>query len=283
MWQPKVPEHLLDAYRELRVPLISIFLIIVLLAAFYIGDFFKGDWDSDIFGNLATEFAGVLITFLLLESVIRHRDQRQLAEHRKIALRNLSIPISRHVGTLFSMYKSTIEKFPDEEWKTTELCKFFNDDFFESIVHLDFSIKAPVYGDLSWGQYLASQFNEFSERLESAVDKYGGGLLPPDLDLIEQIVNSQYARYLISIGQTIPPANSSAMLLSSKHGGAVQYGTEADEKSFQDSLKNYHKLLISLTDRVNNVLEESGRKPIVVHAHWKTNVGPSIGSGRFRG
>ena len=58
-----VPAHIRETLKDLRVPLVILVVLFVLSVLLYFADLSPGGWDTDMFGNLATELAGVLLTF----------------------------------------------------------------------------------------------------------------------------------------------------------------------------------------------------------------------------
>ena len=274
----RIPTHIRDTMKDLRVPLLTLVLLFVLLAILYFADLFSGDWDTDMFGNLSTELAGVLLTFLLLESYINHRD-RKLADHRRqIALRALSLALRRHLGTLFTMFKATSIKAPCDPQRQVNPRDFFDETFYGTIVYLNFSAKAPVIPEMSWGQYLASQFEDFTKRLERVLEVFGSGLFPGDLDLLERLVNSPYARFLTMMHLSIPQTGTSAMMLSVEDGGAITFVSPKSKEDFKRDKKAYHEALVELIDIVNTSIRDTDQEPIKVVQHWEQHVAPAVGS-----
>lgn len=276
----KIPEHIRESIEEFKTPLIILSIIFSAIVILYFGNFFTGGWDEDIFGGLLTEIVGVFLTFLLLESYINHRDKKQFEHKRQIALRSLSIAIRRHFGTIFNMFKASSIKDGKSTHKLTNPNNFINEEFYNTISYLDFSAKAPVTGNITWAQYLAGNFKEFSEKLENSIDKYGSGFTPNDLDMLETLVSSSYASFLISMGNSPSHQANSAMLLNSNNGGGLSFLSDEGEKRFNSEIKKHHETLVALTDAVNEILTSIDRDKIVVIEEWGSHVSPQIGSAR---
>lgn len=275
-----IPVHIRETLKDLRVPLVILGALFVLSFLFYFADLFPGDWDTDIFGNLATELAGVLLTFFLLGLYISHRERRLTDHRRRIALRSLSLALRRHVGTLFSMFKATCTEVPEDPQRQVEPNNFFDERFYNTIVCLDFSAKAPAIPEMSWGKYLALNFEDFTNRLERALDIFGVGLFPGDLDLLELLVNSPYAR-MLTMNSSIPLAGASAMmLLSIEDGGSVTFVSTKSKEYVNRSMRGYHEALMKLIDIVNESLRDTDQESIMVVQHWEQHVAPIVGSAR---
>jgi hypothetical protein len=277
-----IPAHIREAIRDLRGPLFVLVSLIVVFILLYVGNFFSGDWDTDVFGNLATELVGVFITFLLLESYISHREKKLSDHRRKIALRSMSMLLSSHLGTIFTMFKATSIESPSEPVRYTEVCKFFDDKFLNTIIYLDFSAKAPVIPSMTWGEYLVMQFKQFHERLENAADKFGAGLTPEDVDLIEQLINSTYARMLMSNFGVRFGHGKLAMLLDVERGGSINFASVTSQNEFYGSIRSYHQALCELVLRVNEVIKYMGKEPIRVIEAWGDHHSPGTGSARCK-
>ncbi len=277
-----IPKHIKESFSDLKWPLITLLIILIVFVILYFGNYFDGEWDSDIFGGLVTEVAGVFLTFLLLESYINYRDRKQFEHRRQVALRSLSIALRRHFGTLFSMFKAASPNTASGDHTLTKPDVFFNKNYLDTIAHLDFSVKAPTTSGISWAQYLTMSFKDFSERLENTIDKYGLGLTPSDLDILETLVNSQYSMFIISIGTHYAPRGPSPMLLSTLKGGSTTFTSDESEKSFKKEIINYHEGLVELASIVNEVLETIDRDLIVVVEEWGSHVAPQIGEARIQ-
>lgn len=277
-----IPPHIREAISDLRGPFIGMVFLIGIFIFLYVANFFNGDWDTDMFGNLATELVGVFVTFLLLESYISHREKKLSEHRRKIALRSMSTLLRSHLGTVFGMFKAASIESPSELVRHTEVCKFFDDKFFNTIIYLDFSAKAPVIPSMTWGEYLEMEFKKFHDRLENAADKFGAGLTPEDVDLIEQLINSTYARMLMSSFGTRLGHGKLALLLDVKRGGSINFASENSQNEFYESMKSYHKALCELVLRVNEVIKYMGKEPIRVIEAWGDHHSPKTGSARCK-
>jgi hypothetical protein len=275
-----VPVHIRETLKDLRVPLVILVVLFVLSGLLYFKDLFPGGWDTDIFGNLATELAGVLLTFFLLGLYISHRERRLTDHRRRIALRSLSLALRRIVGTLFSLFKAKSTEAQNDPQRQVEPKVFFDARFYDTIVNLDFSAKAPVIPEMSWGKYLALNFEDFTNRLERALDIFGVGLFPGDLDLLELLVNSPYAR-MFTMNSSIPLTGASAMmLLSIEDGGSVTFVSTKSKEYVDRSMRVYHEALMKLIDIVNESLRDTDQESIMVVQHWEQHVAPAVGSAR---
>jgi len=275
-----VPVHIRETLKDLHVPLVILVALFVLSVLLYFTDLFPGGWDTDMFGNLATELAGVLLTFFLLGLYISHRERRLTDHRRRIALRSLSLALRRHVGTLFNMFKATSTEAPDDPQRQVEPKGFFDERFYNTIVYLDFSAKAPAIPEMGWGQYLFLQFEDFANRLERVLEIFGVGLFPDDLDLLERLINSHYARALTMWGSSIPRTGASAMMLSIEDGGSTTFVSTKRKESFYRDMRTYHEVLVELIDLVNDSLRDTDQEPIMVVQHWEQHVAPVAGSAR---
>lgn len=278
----KEPIHFLETLKEFRKPLLYLTALLILCGIIYLTDPFSGNWDTDIFGGLATELGGVIVTVLLLESYISQRDKKLSYHRRQVALRSLSIALRRHLSTLFNIFKATSVKAPAESFRLTEVSQFFGDTFLSRIQYLDFAAKAPVIPQMTWAEYLAWQFKDFSDRLENTADKFGLGLTPDDIDLIERLINNPYANSLKNRSLSFLNGESAPLLLSIEKGGVINFVSDKSRNSFYRDLNDYHAALVDLTNSVNQVLRESGKDLIQVVEQWGDHVSPKIGSACYK-
>jgi hypothetical protein len=154
--------------------------------------------------NLGTEILGILLTVLLIDAVIRRKEERERAWYRRIALQQLRIPLTKHLQLLSDMYKASVERKPDRE--ISSLGDLFSEDYFEQITYFNAMGPSPsappadrsslASGNMPlpipWYQYLSTQVKQFKEDVERVVDKYAMHLDPETLDLLEQLAKSPF-------------------------------------------------------------------------------------------
>jgi hypothetical protein len=179
------------------------------------------------------------------------------------------------------MFKATSTNAPDNPQRQVAPNYFFDETFYNNIVYLDFAAKAPVTSEMSWGQYLSLEFEDFKNRLESSVDKFGLGFSPNDLDIVEQLINSRYAGMLNMRGSSISLGGTSAMMLSIEDGGSITFVSSKAKESFYRDMRAYHEVLIDLVDLINESLRATDQELIMVVQHWEQHVAPAVGSARF--
>lgn len=85
---------------------------IALLSAYLYSTRFGPDWLKDVSLNVGTEVLGILLTVMLIDAVIRRKDQTERDRVVKVAFAQLRIGLQQHIGVLQSMYKASISHPP---------------------------------------------------------------------------------------------------------------------------------------------------------------------------
>jgi hypothetical protein len=225
--------------------------------------------------NLGTEILGILLTVLLIDAVIRRKEERERAWYRRIALQQLRIPLTKHLQLLSDMYKASVERKPDRE--ISSLGDLFSEDYFEQITY--FNAMGPsgtssgVYQPpIRWFQYLKYESEKFREDLERIVDKYAMHLDPDTLDLVEQLANSAF----INDGRFHLPMVVTSLQSSGHQGPYNHFMAEDHTHTVRDHTRVFTKVV-----GVYNKEAPDDRKVLVRDKRiWADNVAPAVGSSR---
>jgi hypothetical protein len=233
--------------------------------------------------NLATEILGILLTVVLIDAVIRRKEERERAWYRRIALQQLRIPLTKHLQLLSDMYKASVERKPDKE--ISSLGDLFSEDYFEQITYFNAmgpSPSSPPAGPsavasgnmpppIPWYQYLSTEVKQFKEDVERVVDKYAMHLDPETLELLEQLANSPV---VFTVGHLPMTATS---LQTWGHQGAYNPFMVEDDTRW---VRKHTNLLLKVVDIYNKEAPDD-RKILVRNIRiWTDGWAPAIGSAR---
>ncbi len=229
-------------------------------------------WLQDLALNLGTEVAGIVLTIVLIDAVIRRNEAAERLRIRRVAFQQLRIPFQHQLSALQKMYKAAAthlpEKFP------VEARDLFNEAFFQELRLLDFSRPAPLGKNttLRWADYLRIESENFKLALDRTLDKYAVFLDVDSVEMMEEILTSSYLSILIQI--------SSARGSDEKHGNTSP-DCLLSSSAMDDLFRNYIACFTRLIESHNKNLP-SDQKIKVSEIYWQANFAPGTGSGRIQ-
>lgn len=219
--------------------------------------------------NLLTEVLGIIFTIVLIDRVLRRREERERMRYCRIALQQLRFPLMEHLEVLFNMYKASVQRKPERRISSLE--DLFEDDYFEQVSHLDLSKPAPVAPQMQWGDYLLHETQRFKDALERVVGRYAVPLGPDTVDIAEQLIASR----LISMLERFPAMRASRPAQFRGWPEPMLYGMGGLVRQYTDAFA-------ALVDIYNDEAPEDQRVAITKKNLWKENVSPRIGSARIQ-
>lgn len=252
----------------------ALFLPTLILTAISLGCFViyflapaAKEWLKDIVLNLGTEIVGILLTIGLIDRVIRSNQEAERKKYQALAINQLRIPLSHHLGVFMDMFKASITSAPERTYQ--RVSDLFDDDYFRNVAFLDFSKQAPVTGNIQWFDYLSYEFSKFKDSLSRTIEKYSPYLDLETIDLVEQLLNSNLMAFI---------AQAPAIREIDKREGFKRAYNLFWE--MQSIVKEYADVLSQLIEKYNQYAPDE--KEIVIHSYvWSNNTSPQIGSGRI--
>lgn len=240
--------------------------------------------------KLGTEILGILFTVLLIEAVIRRKEERDRAWHRRrawyrrIALRQLRIPLNNHLRLLSDMYKASVERKPDRE--ISNLRDLFSEDYFEQITYFNAMGPSPAAHPMPlcsvtsgaqrrwipWDQFLSTEVKQFKEEVDRVVDKYAMYLDPETMDLLERLANSPV---VMSVGH-LP---MSATMLLQSWGPQQAYNPFIVEDDAR-IVRKHTDVFSKVVDIYNKEAPDDRKVLIRNYKMWSDGVAPAVGSSR---
>jgi len=229
------------------------------------------DWLKDVSLNVGTEVLGILLTVLLIDAVIRRKDQAERDRVVKVAFVQLRIGLQQHVGVLQSMYKASISHPPHNLPKT--LNELFGPDYFVQVAFLDFSKPAPLASvkPLQWFDYLHMEMEQFKATLTRTLEKYAVCLDPNTVELLEEIIASSFIGFLTQV-KSIPA-------LDQKEGFQRQYNFFSAQ-GMPDLTRQHIELIKRLSLEANHNLPKE-KQVGINEQNWRNDIAPTFGSARL--
>jgi hypothetical protein len=225
--------------------------------------------------SVGTNILVIIIAFMLVDRVIKQREEQERDKYRAVALRQLRIPLNQHLRLLSNMYKASVERKPDTE--ISNLDDLFNEDYFEQIAHFDVGRPGPASGGvgqpaLPWFQYLYLEVEKFKEDLERVADRYAGYLGADTADVVEELLHSPFVGYIRSLPTLATTLRNPPLSGMPPWSGALNL-------LHPHTLSEHTRLFSKLVDVYNeNALDD--RKVVVSDGMWSDNAHPHIGSAR---
>lgn len=234
--------------------------------------------------NLATEIMGILLTVLLIDSVIRGREERERKRYRSVPLQRLHQPLSNHLDLLCSMYKAAVREKPNyTSWCLEDL---LTEDYKNQLSHLDLlkpgpSVRIiqdfpPQREPIPWFQHLHEQGKGFRENLERVVEKYAMQLDSETAGLIENLIHSPFMYRIVDHGPSIARSYQSfANWQGATHAPLTILSLPGDT-----SVLEHTRAFVQLVCICNEIEPEDRKIRISESTAWWDNVSPSVGSAR---
>ena len=238
----------------------------------------------DFLLSVGTNLLVIIIAFILVESVIKQREEQERDKYRAVALRRLRIPLTHHLQLLSDMYKASVERKPDRE--ISNLRDLFSEHYFEQITYFNaigpspaaepMSLRAVTSGAqrrwIPWYQYLSTEVKQFKEEVDRVLDKYAMYLDSETLDLLEQLANSPV---VMTVGQ-LP---MTATMLLQTWGPQQAYNPFILEED-QPIVREHTDVFSRLVDIYNKEATDDRKIFVRNDRVWKDNVSPAVGSAR---
>lgn len=244
---------------------------IALLSAYLYSSQCGPDWLKDVSLNVGTEVLGILLTVLLIDAVIRRKDQTERDRVVKVAFAQLRIGLQQHIGVLQSMYKASTLHPPQTNPKSLD--ELFSPDYFVQVAFLDFSKPAPLASvkPLQWFDYLHMEMEQFKATLTRTLEKYAVFLDPNIVELLEEILASSFIGFLTQV-KSIPA-------LDQKEGVQRQYNFFS-ARGMPELTQQHIELIKRLSLEANRNLPNEKQVGINVQ-NWRNDIAPKFGSARL--
>jgi len=244
---------------------------LVLLGLYLYAERCGPEWLKDVSLNVGTEVFGILLTVLLIDAVIRRKDQTERDRVVKVAFAQLRIGLQQHIGVLQSMYKASISHPPQNHPKSLD--ELFGPDYFVQVAFLDFSKPAPLASvkPLQWFDYLHMEMKQFKATLTRTLEKYAVFLEPDTVELLEEVLASSFIGFLTQV-KSIPA-------LDQKEGFQRQYNFFSGQ-GMPDLTRQHIDLIKRLSLEANRHLPRD-KQVGINEQNWRNDIAPKFGAARL--
>jgi|GEM_PF-3972297 len=241
--------------------------VVFLLSSASLFSYWKG-WFSDFTLNLGTELIGILITVVFIDLVISRHEQREKSKLRRIALRQLRVPMQRHLSLLFNMYKASVTAPATRSINGPET--LFREDYYLQLASFDLSKDAPVIPKQQWIDYACHEVNEFRESLSRTLEKYAMHLDSEVIDLLESLLGSSFLSFLKQVPNIRNIDRNEGLNRSFVFFGAP---------GMKDMIERHTDLFSRLVKLFNSEMDQADHVKLSSDI-WRNDVSPQIGSAR---
>jgi hypothetical protein len=254
-----------------RSVLVLIFSVLALAGVYAYVAWCDPDWIKDVSLNVGTELFGILATVLLIDAVIRKKEQTERERVVKVAFAQLRASLQQHVTALLHMYKASVSHAPQKLPETLDA--LFGPDYFVQLAFLDFSKPAPLMSvkPLQWFDYLHMEMEQFKSACTRTIEKYAVFLEAGTVELLEELLASNLIAFLTQV-KFIPH-------IDQKEGFQRQYNFFAGQ-GMPELIQLHIALVVRLTIECNRHLP--AEKAIRVNLQdWSNDIAPQVGSARL--
>ncbi len=160
-----------------------------------------GVWLEELSINLIAEVTGILLVLFSVNKAVREGREKEKNKFKQIAFRQLKFTIRKQIYLFFEILKASSKEKPDKEYK--KLDDLFDDIYFREVQNLDLLKNAPVIAPggepMDWLDYLVDESMNLRNALGRVVDRYAFYLESEVVDLMEEMTNASFIRFLTSL------------------------------------------------------------------------------------
>ncbi len=162
--------------------LVTLFLILIGSVCLYLWTRFSGGVSE--FGlNAFTETLGILVTVLIVDQLIRRREESRLLPQQAAAYEDVRLLISRMVSFWSETYKSSVSGA-----SPATLEDLFSDKSFEKICsHLNMDSQPNVIPRRTWWEWFPQNMMEFKKMAETILERHNFILDPEAYSAVHKI------------------------------------------------------------------------------------------------
>ena len=243
-----------------------IILLLITLCIIYLLNVNFSNVSLEISGGLMIEIMGAIITFLLIDRVLKNNEENKRIRIEKAALKGFKFTLKDLLNMFWRMRRAAakvaLEK-PPLNWHEAILSDKAIDDY----RHLDFLSDAGIHPPLTWNNYVAQYFREkFLPAFRNIIDSYSIFLSPELIEKLEALNSSELF---------------SRIFLQSAHFSSLPEGPKKIPILYE--MENYLRKtindLIDLTNMYNKLCPDD---PIIFEGlNLSENSKPLLGTGRI--
>ena len=221
----------------------------------------------DFWLNLGTEASGILLAVVLIDSLIRLREQRETNRYRRLALLQTRRALHEHLRVLVQMYKATAPRRPPSTYHHVE--DLLAEEFIRTVQFLDFAAEAPIVPRRDWFSYLNETFGHLDKQLDRIIARYGPQLGVEAVEVLQDMIDSRLS-WFIRLAPSIKTVDQ-------QEGFNRAYGVlMGGDDLLRDHVDRFLKV-VKFHNRQSNVSE----CVTLVGQSWRDDVAPRFGTSRL--
>ncbi len=256
--------------KTLKIPLLILSLILALLIVLYIKT--DNQTADDFSLNLITEIVGIFLTVILIDLVLKRREQKEKLDILKNTYSQYRRPAQRLLSYFASIYKASTTQKPNE-WNTDYKTLLSTQQFYEDIKYLDFLKPAPVIPTTDWVTYSQNQLTLIKSDLEKILDKYAFVLDSKIITDLEWIIN-HWLIQILSSGSSFKAADNSINL---KRDNLCLLAIKSDDDT--NDVKELINKVFEVAEKFKSITKE---KNDIIYSDdmWRDDIAPKISDSR---
>lgn len=175
-----------------EIGLIFILGFLILCGAFF---WLSSDRTEDFGLNFFTEMLGVLITVIIVDKIIKIREQNYLLPQKLVVYEDVRLYVSRYLGFWIDTYQQSV---PEDDPETIE--DFFSEHGMTKILDYLYMDSEPnVAHPQTWWVWIIHNVKEFQERGDKILDRHSHLLEPKVYASIHQLTETGFYKTLTLI------------------------------------------------------------------------------------
>ncbi len=163
--------------------------VAVVIVHFLTNDISPQTWLKQFSSSLFITIAGIWITVLCIDQIIKKKEQREKDRLLNIAYLEISRALNFYLFKLDRIYKVSSKEKP--VFKETYNEMYNSDHFQEAFINCDFTKIAP-YQNCTWSHFIHSATKELIDTIDNIVNKYSFVIDSDTLSLLEYTKGSTF-------------------------------------------------------------------------------------------
>lgn len=174
---------------------ISLILTLILLVSIGLIFWFSSSKTEDFGLNFFTEMLGVVVTVLIIDRLIRKREESKNIPQKLAVYEDVRLYTSRYISFWTTTFRETVPE-PDP----TSIKDFFSDNGMTKILsNLHMDAEPNVFPARKWWDWIIQNAKEFKDRGDKILDRHSNNLEPIVFGHIHQLTESTFNNFLLNI------------------------------------------------------------------------------------
>jgi len=143
--------------------------------------------------NLGAGIVGILITLVFVERIVKAQQEEDRRRVARGALRKTGESLRGIVRAFSNLLKGSLDAMPSPPPKT--ISELFSDKLVESLNRCDLGSVEPI----GWAEYMNSVLDNSLRGISAAIDMYGAFLPAEYMELLDELHDHVYIKYVRSM------------------------------------------------------------------------------------